>query len=63
MGERELAPVMGSIYKPVLTEKLKQEKQDITKRLEDINRALAILEKNPEIAQAMDAISKLHLRY
>ena len=59
MEERAPALMAGSTYKLVLTEKLKQEKEKITARLADINTALEILEKNPEIAKAMDAVSKL----
>ena len=41
------------------TDRLKGEKERLEQRLDAVNEAISALEKNPEIQNAIDAISKL----
>ena len=41
------------------TDRLKSEKERLEQRLEAVDHAIATLEANPEIQNALDAISKL----
>lgn len=41
------------------TDRLKGEKERLEQRLEAVNQAISALESNPEIQNAIDAISKL----
>ncbi len=41
------------------TDRLKGEKERLEQRLEAVNEAISALERNPEIQNAIDAISKL----
>ena len=51
----------GSTYtNPPLTNRLRDEKKQLEKRLSDVNKALELLESNQELANALDAISKLY---
>lgn len=42
-----------------LTSKLKTQKEDLIKRLEQVNNVIDLLEKNPETQTILDAITKL----
>jgi len=54
-GAREDTPLMPTST----TERLKGEKERLEQRLEAVNEAIGALEANPEIQNAIDAISKL----
>ena len=41
------------------TDRLQSEKERLEQRLNQVNQAIAALEQNPEIQNAIDAISKL----
>lgn len=43
-------------------EKLQEKKKDLEVRLADINNAIELLEKNPEVKGVLDALSKVFNR-
>ena len=49
----------GQIMPASTTDRLNGEKERLEQRLDAVNEALAALEANPEIQNAIDAISKL----
>lgn len=52
----------GSIEsRPTITARLTGEKKQIEERLAKINEALELMEKNPEIAQVLDALGRTYL--
>lgn len=58
-------PVGGSLgecspYSSTLTQKLEAKKGRLEKRLNDINSALNVLKKNPEIKTLLDIVSKVY---
>lgn len=67
MIERGLAKAaMGTIdaCPPSLTDRLRDEKQRLEKRLSEVNDVLAQLERTPETAGILDAVARLgHLNY
>lgn len=56
-GGKEMIP--GSCRKLSLGERLLEEKQLLEKRLADLNKALDILAKYPEVAEVVNIISKI----
>lgn len=49
----------GIMKQPTITERLSSEKQRLESRLEEVNKALEALNKNPEIAEVINIISKV----
>lgn len=47
--------------RPTITARLKGEKEQLEGRLTKINEALELMEKNPEIAQVLDALGRTYL--
>ena len=45
--------------KPTISERLQKEKKNLVGRLEELNAAIALLEKNPDTLAVMDALSKV----
>ena len=52
---------LGLCGRPTISARLKGEKQDLEKRLGHVNKALELMEKNPEMAELMDALGKTYL--
>ena len=61
-GEQNL-PIELTVGKRTLTGKLRDEKDNLEKRLKEINVVLAKLEAQPELQDLLDSIHKLNLRY
>lgn len=45
--------------KPTISERLQKEKKNLLRRLEELDAAIALLEKNPGTLAVMDALSKV----
>ena len=56
---REQTESVGQLMPTSTTDRLKGEKERLEQRLDAVNEAIAALEANPEIQNAIDAISKL----
>ena len=44
---------------PTVSERLQREKKNLEERLANVNKAIDALDSSPEIAEAVDALSKL----
>lgn len=58
-GEIEKRVVGGVVSQPTISERLKDEKRRLETRLTEVNKALEALQKNPEIAEVINIISKV----
>lgn len=57
-------PGVNVSIRPTISERLINEKKSLTLRLEEVDKAIELLEKNPDTLQVMDALSKvMHLGY
>lgn len=52
---------VGQLRRATITERLTREKSELENRLKQINDCLSVMQSNPEIANTLDAISKLYL--
>ena len=52
---------MGSISRPTITQRLSGEKENLEKRLNEINTALELLKKNPEFESCINALGRIML--
>lgn len=50
---------VGGLRRASMTDRLKREKENLERRLSEINDVLATLEKNPGLQEALDKISQL----
>ena len=60
-SERAMAPIgmAGSSRRESLTERLQRERAGLKERLTQLDTAIAALEKNPEIQEVFDIVSRL----
>lgn len=57
MKQTALMDAMGA--SPTMSERLHREREHLEHRLTQVNEAIEALESNPEVARAVDAISKV----
>jgi len=53
---------VGQLSNPPLSARLEQEKESLEKRLADIENAIDLLNKTPEVKAAFDAVTRLGIR-
>lgn len=53
--------ILASLSRPTITNRLKGEKEQLEKRLTDVNKAIELMEKNPEFQELLDALGKTYL--
>ena len=58
-GARQLVGAGVAITLPTMSERLRDEKVRLEKRLSEVNEAISAMEANPEVARTVDAIIKL----
>jgi uncharacterized membrane protein YfbV (UPF0208 family) len=46
-------------YRPTMTERLKNERADVKRRLDELDAALAMLESNPQVQAVLDVLQKV----
>ncbi len=55
------ATEMVEVRPATMTDQLKRRKENLEKQLENINAAIAAIEKNPGVQEAFDALSRVGL--
>jgi len=58
-GPMETAAKCLEINRPTLTERLKQERIDLSKRLSELDAAISALEANPQVQTILDLLQKV----
>lgn len=58
---QEMPTLSTSISRSSLTERLKAQKEDHVRRLEEINTVLKTLEENPKLQEVLDQLTKYGL--
>lgn len=46
-------------YKPTMRQRMLQQKADLTQRLADVDKALTLLDKNPDFEECLNIIGKV----
>ena len=49
----------GRLVKETMTERLARERNQVQQRLDDLNKAIALLEKNPTVQEVIDVLSSI----
>lgn len=52
--------MVGECRSPTLSERLEEKKERLTKQLGEVNRAIEVLKKFPEVKEVVDVISRLN---
>jgi len=61
--QRSLSPNTVGLQRSTITERLKEEKENLEERLTLVNKTIQVLESNPNVQVVLDAVAKLNIVY